>query len=204
MDLAEETESAEEEQMEEQEEEEEYAEEEEAIEEEFPSGLLSNKITWEDCFNVWKGTLDSKIVSQLPLYAQLSFSQFLFDELVKAYGQEKAIEICKISNQSAPITVRINEMKITREEWLAKWANIADPATSNFCFLFLLIFKEKINEATICKHSPWGVTFAKRENLMNRPDFQEGLFEIQDEASQLIAQRLIDVKPGQHVKRVHL
>jgi 16S rRNA C967 or C1407 C5-methylase (RsmB/RsmF family) len=117
------------EEVEEEDIEEEIDEEEEGIEEEEtsnvegPMGLLSNKITWEECFNLWKNKLDPKIISKLPEYTQLSFSQFLYEEFVKKYGKEAAIDICKASNQNAPITVRINELKISREDWMKQWSN---------------------------------------------------------------------------------
>jgi 16S rRNA (cytosine967-C5)-methyltransferase len=46
--------------------------------------------------------------------------------------------------------------------------------------------------------SPWGLTLATRVNAHSLKSFAEGLFEIQDEGSQLLAQ-LVDAQPGEKV-----
>lgn len=82
--------------------------------------------------------------------------------------------LCHILNTQAPITLRVNTMKTTREELLKKLGG------------------------TPCKRSPIGIQFEKRQPFFSLPEFAEGLFEVQDEGSQLIAD-LIDAKPKQHV-----
>ena len=44
--------------------------------------------------------------------------------------------------------------------------------------------------------SPDGITFHKKMNFFQLPEFKEGFFEVQDEGSQLLA-RLMHVQPGQ-------
>jgi hypothetical protein len=186
--------------LQEMEEEEKMIEEEEIEEEEIVNPLFENKITWEDCFQVWKGELNKQIIDQLPLYSQSSFPKFLFEEFVKSHGQDKAIEICKVLNKDAPTTVRINTLKISREEWMKNWSKLTNAQGEIFFLVVLILGKVKIpNVATECKVSPWGVTFSKREDLTSRPDFKLGFFEVQDEASQLVAYKLVNVNPGQHV-----
>jgi 16S rRNA C967 or C1407 C5-methylase (RsmB/RsmF family) len=46
--------------------------------------------------------------------------------------------------------------------------------------------------------SPLGITFQKKINFFELPEFKEGLFEVQDEGSQLLA-FLVKAKPGQQV-----
>jgi 16S rRNA (cytosine967-C5)-methyltransferase len=53
-------------------------------------------------------------------------------------------------------------------------------------------------EISPCSHSPWGITFHKKINFFELSEFKEGLFEIQDEASQLTAD-LVAVEPKEKV-----
>ena len=68
---------------------------------------------------------------------------------------------CKIFLSPAPIAIRANRLKITREDLLAKWAGKFTASAST--------------------HTPDGIIFAKREPLFALPEFKEGLFEMQDE-----------------------
>ena len=114
----------------------------------------------------------------ISLSTRVSCPPVLFDLLVKNYGLEQAREICLISNTQAPTTVRANVLKISRDNLLEKW--------------------KETYEVSPTHTSPHGITFHKKMNFFQLPEFKEGLFEIQDEGSQLLAQ-LMQVKPGQHV-----
>lgn len=114
----------------------------------------------------------------LPLATRVSFPPFLFELLANDYGQEKAVSLCLSSNTAAPTTVRINPIKTTREQMLARWKQQYDVSP--------------------CEHSPDGIIFHKKIHFFSLPEFKEGLFEVQDEGSQLLA-ALIDAKPGDHV-----
>jgi len=114
----------------------------------------------------------------IPAHVRVSFPKALFDQIVASHGEPKAIEICTISNGAAPTTVRVNAMKTTREEMLVKW-------------------KEEYG-VILCQQAPYGIVFPKRINFSVMPEFRSGLFEIQDEGSQLIAQ-LVGVQPGEKV-----
>ena len=63
------------------------------------------------------------------------------------------------------MTIRANTLKISRDNLLQKLA---------------LQF-----EVALTEHSEWGINFASKINFSALPEFQEGLFEVQDEASQL-------------------
>jgi 16S rRNA C967 or C1407 C5-methylase (RsmB/RsmF family) len=112
----------------------------------------------------------------IPLNTRVSFPIHLFDLFVKSYGIEKARELCLISNTPAPTTVRVNTLKISRNDLLKRWKMHYD-----------------ISPTAI---SPNGIIFHKKLNFFQLPEFKEGLFEVQDEGSQLIAQ-LMQVQPGQ-------
>ncbi|NGX55460.1 MAG: hypothetical protein KR126chlam2_01095, partial [Chlamydiae bacterium] len=94
------------------------------------------------------------------------------------YGEEKAMRLCQICNTPAPTTVRINPLKTTREELLAQW--------------------EKEYEVTPCDHSTYGIQFKKRIPFFTLDAFKNGLFEVQDEGSQLIALK-VKSSPGDQV-----
>lgn len=113
--------------------------------------------------------------SDIPLHIRLSFPKALFDQILASHGLEKTKEICSISNTAAPTTVRINAMKTSREEMLSRWKNTY-PVSS-------------------CLFSSYGIIFEKRVNFYEMPEFKEGLFEVQDEGSQLLAD-LVKATPG--------
>ncbi|MDZ4322668.1 MAG: RsmB/NOP family class I SAM-dependent RNA methyltransferase, partial [Alphaproteobacteria bacterium] len=53
-------------------------------------------------------------------------------------------------------------------------------------------------DAEITPYSPWGLRIKSRENITQTKAFQEGLVEVQDEGSQMVAQ-LLEIQPGQSV-----
>lgn len=112
----------------------------------------------------------------LPLSARLGMSEFLYQKFCTLYGEKKAIELSHICNTQAPITIRVNPLKTTREALMALWEN-------KF-------------EMKPC--GKLGIQFAKREPLFALPEFKAGLFEVQDEGSQEVS-LLVEAQPGQHV-----
>jgi 16S rRNA (cytosine967-C5)-methyltransferase len=114
----------------------------------------------------------------LPWHVRLSFPQAFFQFLVEQLGEERAIPFCQASNDSAPTTVRTNALKIARDALLLQWQNAF--------------------AVSACKYSPHGITFHKKINFFGLPEFKSGLFEVQDEASQLIAD-LVAASPGDQV-----
>jgi 16S rRNA (cytosine967-C5)-methyltransferase len=115
---------------------------------------------------------------EIPPHVRVSFPKALFQLLAHHYGEEKALEICLVQNGTAPTTVRVNALKITREELLKKWEG-----------LFAL---------SITAKSSLGITFAKKHNFFALEEFKAGFFEIQDEGSQLIA-ALVQARPKEQV-----
>ncbi len=105
------------------------------------------------------------------------FPADLYSLLVKAYGEEKAEVQRQVSMTRAPITVRINSLKTTREALLEKWKGFP---------------------VSPCTHSPHGIIFHEKVNFQALPEFNEGLFEIQDEGSQLVS-FLVEAKPKDHI-----
>jgi 16S rRNA (cytosine967-C5)-methyltransferase len=81
--------------------------------------------------------------------------------------------------EPAPLDLRVNLLKATREQASAALA------------------VEGL-EATETPHSPWGLRIAGRRQITTGAAFRDGLVEIQDEGSQLVA-ALVGAQPGMRV-----
>ncbi len=129
------------------------------------------RLSIEDCFD------DPSI----PVPVRYGVSPFLHSRLLKAFGEEKTRSLCRILNGNAPIAIRANLMKTTRDDLIQK----------------LQISQDKFSLSP-CAIAPAGIQFSKRAPLFSLPEFKEGLFEVQDEGSQLVA-ALVEAKSGEHV-----
>lgn len=132
--------------------------------------IQSPNPTWKERFEISK-EIDLKGIQkneEIPLQYRLSFPEDLLESLIKSLGKEVAIKFCLNSNQPAPTTIRINPLKTTREELLKK-------------------FLAQGFQVKACKFSSFGINFEKKISLFSLPEFKEGLFEVQDEGSQLLA-----------------
>lgn len=141
--------------------------------------LAEKPLTWETRYACYQKTnlLNCAHKTEIPAHIRVSFPKAFFDKIKESYGEERALELCRISNTQAPITVRANILKTTREELLQKW-------------------KERYTVAPTLR-SPWGIRFSRRINFFEMEEFTAGLFEVQDEGSQLVAD-LMQVEPRQH------
>lgn len=106
-------------------------------------------------------------VGDLPEWAQCSCPEPLFELLSKSFSVSERRALCHSNNQQAPVTIRANTLKTSRDALLKR-------LSENF-------------KVSACQHSPWGIRFDERAALFTHPTFQEGLFEMQDEGSQLLA-----------------
>jgi len=95
---------------------------------------------------------------------------------VRQYGEVEAGKLAAALNERAPLTVRANRLHTDRDELSRRLA--AEGVAS-----------------TPARFSPDALHVAGRINLFSLPSFRDGLFEIQDEGSQLLA-RLLDPRPG--------
>ncbi len=87
--------------------------------------------------------------------------------------------ILDANNQHAPMTLRVNTSKITRDEYLA-------------------LLKTKEMDATACAHSDAHITLDKPSPVNFLPQFKAGFSSVQDEAAGLAAQFLA-CEPGDTV-----
>jgi 16S rRNA (cytosine967-C5)-methyltransferase len=116
-------------------------------------------------------------IARLREAERFGVSEDLWRLLVDAYGQEGAEHICQVQLEEAPLFIRINPLKTTRDEFL-KWVLEQEP------------------RAHACENAPWGISLPARTQVSKWAAYQQGLFEIQDEGSQMVAE-LVDVQPGQ-------
>jgi 16S rRNA (cytosine967-C5)-methyltransferase len=104
-----------------------------------------------------------------------SFPSWMVERLLSEYGEEETKRICASLNEQAPLTLRVNILKTSVEE----------------CQQVL----EKEGITTVrTKLSPVGLEVGKRTNVFRLRSFQGGLFEVQDEGSQLLP-LIVDPKP---------
>jgi 16S rRNA (cytosine967-C5)-methyltransferase len=103
----------------------------------------------------------------IPEATRLGMPEWFFKRLLLQYGETRGRSLAKTLNENAPLTIRVNPIKTSREK--------------------LLESLRKSYPASPCKRSPLGIQFEKRFPLFSLAEFKEGLFEVQDEGSQLIA-----------------
>ena len=142
--------------------------------------LTERPLSWQGRYNTYSNTAWRESLSDQTLspHIRVSFPKTLYDFLKETLGEEKTQAYCLVCNEAAPTTVRVNTVKISRDALLKKWEGLFD-----------------ISPTT---HSSLGIVFHKKINFFALPEFKEGLFEIQDEGSQLLA-KLMEVKPGDQV-----
>ncbi|NGX39648.1 MAG: Ribosomal RNA small subunit methyltransferase B [Chlamydiae bacterium] len=135
---------------------------------------------WESRYHAYRKLSIKKCLtnSSIPPHIRVSCPKILFTPLRSHFGEEKALELCQVNNTRAPTTIRVNVLKTNRQTLLSSW-------------------KDSFS-ATPTKHSVWGVQFEDRHNFSTFESFKQGHFEVQDEASQLIA-NLVEAKPGDQV-----
>lgn len=138
---------------------------------------LKSPKTWEKRVELLN-ELHKKDHCHLPFHILYSIPSWLFDLLSTQYPQDVLKEILHNSLTEAPLTIRVNSLKTSFSE-----------------------LKEKLDQkykTQACEKAPLGIRFFKREPVTSDPLYKEGLFEIQDEASQLAAE-LIETKSGDHI-----
>lgn len=142
--------------------------------------FITGEKTWEKRYEKFQEIdIDQLLLDQsIPANVRASCPPFLYSKLQASFGDEMAFDLAVKSNKRAPLTIRINELKISREQFYEKMQNEIPIA--------------------YCEDSKVGITLEKHVNLFKTDSFRAGEFEVQDEASQLIAD-LVDVRPKQKV-----
>lgn len=131
----------------------------------------------------WAHTIKAKSTENLPLAVQADVRDWLWDKLAAQYGATEALAIARSMHEQAMLDLRVNTIKGSRDEVLAK-----------------LIAENTSGETNITKtpYSPIGIRMPLRLNISRHVLFTEGKIEVQDEGSQLLA-HLVAPKRGMMV-----
>lgn len=131
--------------------------------------------------------------ADLPLGAQTDLPDWLLDKLLAQYGEAETRALAAALNQPATLDLRVNTLKAERAQVAEKLAQEGFPV-----------------EPT--PYSPVGLRRQERAPLFKTQCFQAGLFEVQDEGSQLLApllearrqEMVVDFCAGAGGKTLHL
>lgn len=104
---------------------------------------------------------------------------WLVQRWVKELGVEGTIQVCTFNNQISPLTLRTNTLKINRETLIKK-------------------MEEKELNPSPTHYSEEGIRLTDPPPTSELPFMKEGLYIIQDEASQLVT-AVMDPKPGERI-----
>ncbi|NVN90010.1 MAG: 16S rRNA (cytosine(967)-C(5))-methyltransferase RsmB [Desulfuromonadales bacterium] len=94
-------------------------------------------------------------------------------------GEEETEHLAEASSRQPPLTLRANTLRISRDELMSRFADNGISAIP-------------------CRFSPHGFQVEGRHHIPGLPGFREGLFTVQDEASQM-ASLLLNPQPGERV-----
>ncbi|MFA7096435.1 MAG: RsmB/NOP family class I SAM-dependent RNA methyltransferase [Gammaproteobacteria bacterium] len=142
-------------------------------------------------------TLEARLRSldgdALPLDVQTDLPPWLLERLVAQLGEAETRALAAALNQSAPLDLRVNPLKADRETVMRRLAEEGFPVTPT-------------------PYSPLGLRRSERVPLFKTKAFQDGLLEVQDEGSQLLAlllepkrrEIIVDFCAGGGGKTLHL
>ena len=115
----------------------------------------------------------------VPPHVRCSVPEELFSRLEKTFGTNKAVDLCNIFNEKPRTFLRVNTLAESRDR----------------------VFKLLVARGVAVEKSanaPAALVLSDSHTLRDLPEFRDGLFEIQDEASQIAAMQ-VKAKPGQRV-----
>lgn len=109
-----------------------------------------------------------------------SFPEWMVKRWIARFGIEKTQSLCAAMNDIPPLTLRVNTLKIKRIEYVE-------------------MLRMQGIDAIETTYSSFGVTLKSLyDSVPQLPGFQEGLFQVQDEAAQLIT-FFLNPQPGEKV-----
>ncbi len=127
------------------------------------------------------------------LSLEYSYPEWMVRRWLLRWGREETAAFCAAGNMAPPFTICVNTERVTRRALQKKLASDGI-------------------EARECAFSGEGMTLSPRPELEKNDAWREGLFTVQDEASQLVAglcgvhagERVIDLCSGSGIKAVQL
>jgi 16S rRNA (cytosine967-C5)-methyltransferase len=110
------------------------------------------------------------------LAAKYSVPEWLSGRWLERWGFDRAEAVCEQASSIPPMTLRVNRLHTTRDEYLGR-------------------LRESGLMATATRISPVGITLGEGVSVPSLPGFSSGHFYVEDEAAQLIPP-LLDAQPG--------
>jgi 16S rRNA (cytosine967-C5)-methyltransferase len=114
----------------------------------------------------------------MPEAVKYEIPDWILPRLTAQYGPALPAEMAALA-ATAPLDLRVNALKATRDEAIAA------------------LRREQL-DARPTQYSPWGLRLTGRPSITGSKTFQDGIVEIQDEGSQIVA-LLVDARPGMRV-----
>lgn len=127
----------------------------------------------------WAQEIKAKKTDDISKAMQADLPEWLWDKLVVQYGEKEALTIARSMHQPASLDLRVNLVKATREDVVAKFAS----------------------ENTVVSPTPYapnGLRMPQKMTISRHVLFTDGKIEVQDEGSQLLAQ-LVAPRRGEMV-----
>ena len=115
----------------------------------------------------------------MPAQKRANLPDWLYEKFVAQYGEEETVTLAEALNQPAPLDLRVNSIKATRDDVMNELAQ-APIAAEPMPF------------------APLGLRVHKKPSLQNLPLFKSGAIEVQDEGSQVLSQ-IVGAKRGEMV-----
>ncbi|MCC6071208.1 RsmB/NOP family class I SAM-dependent RNA methyltransferase [Massilia sp. GCM10020059] len=115
----------------------------------------------------------------MPAQKRSNLPDWLYEKFVAQYGEEETVTLAEALNQPAPLDLRVNSIKATRDDVMNELAQ-APIAAEPMPF------------------APLGLRVHKKPSLQNLPLFKSGAIEVQDEGSQVLSQ-IVGAKRGEMV-----
>ena len=117
--------------------------------------------------------------TQLAPEIQTGMPQWIYEKLVDSLGEEEAFDLAHSLNMPAPLDVRVNTLKAKRET--AKAELDAQSISSE-----------------MTPYAPLGLRVERKISLQNLSVYKEGIIEVQDEGSQILA-HIVGARRGEMV-----
>ncbi len=116
----------------------------------------------------WAQAIKACATDNLPPAIQADLPDWLWERLAQQYGETEALALARAMHQAAPLDLRVNRLRDSREAVLALFA------------------REGIAAAPT-PYSPDGIRLQEKIAINRHVLFQKGVVEVQDEGSQLLA-----------------
>jgi 16S rRNA (cytosine967-C5)-methyltransferase len=141
----------------------------------FFNGILRSFLREKECFKYPEFETDPA----LHVAVEQSHPLWLVKRWMEELGAEETLQVCTRNNQPAPLTLRTNTLRVDRTVLIQK-------------------LKEQGLHPVSTPYSPEGITLRDPPPVSQLPFWKEGLYVIQDEASQLVT-TLLDPHPGETI-----